>query len=88
VEEICEVLLSKRLVVPALKVASSCRNHGGDHLLPVRKFLEAALEDPDDTVFPNVFNHFQSRNLIPGGCYQEYLDKYRSRSANHHQEEE
>ncbi len=76
-EEICEVLLSKGLVVLAVRFAAE---NNLDHI-PVRKFLEAALHDGDESVFFNVFQHFEKRNVIPQACYREFLQVYQKKSA-------
>ncbi len=70
-EEICEVLLSKQLVVPAVRYAAEANL---DHV-PVRKFLEAALQTGDEAVFLNVFQYFEGRGVVPKSCYQEYLQQ-------------
>lgn len=76
-DEICEVLLSKGLVVNAVKYAAA---NNLDHL-PVRKFLEAASQNEDKSVFFNVFQSFEVKNVIPKSCYQEFLDLYQIKTT-------
>ncbi len=68
-EEVCEVLLAKGLVVPALKhAAAGC----GAERVPVKKYLEAAEMVGDESLFFNVFNWFKDKNLIPKKLMEEY----------------
>lgn len=67
-EEICEILLSKKQVMKAIKFA---QKHGLDHL-PSRKFLQVALDSGDRTIFYNVYTFLKEKNLIGTTGYEVY----------------
>lgn len=59
-EEIIEVLLSKQMLIPALRYI---RNTGTVDNISARKFLECAMSTRDPLVFYAVFRFFEQRNL-------------------------
>ena len=86
VEEICEILLSKKRVLSALQFASD-RGLLNSESFRSRKFLAAATSGIDMTkdtldaesrlVFYSTYNFFKQRNLIQRGCedYTEFYEK-------------
>ena len=69
-DEICEILLSKKKVLASAKYAA--KNALDTNVLPARKFLEAAVETEDKTMFYNVYHYFLETQP------QRMGDKYRS----------
>jgi len=69
-DEICEILLSEKKVLASAKYAA--KNALDTNVLPPRKFLEAAVETEDKTMFYNVYHYFLETQP------QRMGDKYRS----------
>ena len=69
-DEICEILLSKKKVLASAKYAA--KNALDPNVVPARKFLEAAVETEDKTMFYNVYHYFLETQP------QRMGDKYRS----------
>ena len=69
-DEICEILLSKKKVLASAKYAA--KNALDPNVVPARKFLEAAVETYDKTMFYNVYHYFLETQP------QRIGDKYRS----------
>ena len=72
-EEICEILLSKSNVMDALKFSEK---QGITHL-PARKFLQAAMDQNDRTLFYNVYTHLRDRNMIGTNGFEVYRTHFR-----------
>ena len=84
-EDIFDVLVSKNLLLPALRFLRSLGTEAVDAVSP-RRFLEAALSANDPSLFYTVFKFFEQRNITlrkrpefaPGeGCeeYVKYFNK-------------
>lgn len=65
-EQIVEVLISKNLLLAALRFMKSHRVR-----IPPRRILEAAVQIKDDTTFFHVFKFFEARKELTEDC-----DKY------------
>lgn len=63
-EEIIEVLLSKRQLLPALRYV---RAIGAEDSISPRKFLEVASNPEDSMLFYTVYKFFEQRNMRLGG---------------------
>ena len=72
-EEICEILLSKSYVMDALKYSEK---QGLTHL-PARKFLQAALDQSNRTLYYNVYIHLRDRNLIGTNGFEVYKKHFK-----------
>jgi len=80
-EEIIEVLLSKRQLLPALRYI---RAIGAEDSLSPRKFLEAATNPEDSMLFYTVYKFFEQRNMrlrgspdfAPGEHCEAYVKKF------------
>lgn len=60
-EEICEILLSKKKVMAAVIFSHTrCLD-----LIPPRKFLEAAFQSNNKTLFHNVYQFYKDKHLVP-----------------------
>jgi len=84
-EDIFDVLVSKNLLLPALRFLCSLGTEAVDAVSP-RRFLEAAVSANDPSLFYTVFKFFEQRNITlrkrpefaPGeGCeeYVKYFNK-------------
>ena len=79
-DEICEILLSKKMILPALKYVT----HNGLDSIPARKFLAISVEMEDKLIFYSVYKYFEQRNLqlrgtkkfTPSDRCQTYVDKF------------
>ena len=77
-EEICEILLSKKKIMPALRYA---QDNGLDHI-PAKKFLEAAMLAEDDHLFYNVYTFYEEKNLIGKTGYELYTSYFQSKFSS------
>ncbi|PFX27341.1 uncharacterized protein C18orf8-like [Stylophora pistillata] len=83
-EEIIEVLLSKRQLLPALRYV---RAIGAEDSVSPRKFLEAASNPEDSMLFYTVYKFFEQRNVrlrgspdfAPGEHCDVYVKKFECR---------
>jgi hypothetical protein len=74
-EEICEILLSKGLVLSAVRYARG----RGIESVPAQKFLEAAKANDED--FFTTYTFLKERNLLPRGC-AEYTKHFQTLFGN------
>lgn len=83
-EEIIEVLLSKRQLLPALRYV---RATGAEDSISPRKFLEVASNPEDSMLFYTVYKFFEQRNMrlrgspdfAPGEHCDMYVKRFESR---------
>lgn len=83
-EEIIEVLLSKRQLLPALRYV---RAIGAEDSISPRKFLEVASNPEDSMLFYTVYKFFEQRNMrlrgspdfAPGEHCDMYVKRFESR---------
>ena len=63
-QQIVEVLLARKQVLAALRFSAKYPGMS----VPVRRFLEVAVEQNDDSIFYVTLRHFTARGLLTPDC--------------------